>query len=73
MSAQKPGPYDSVAYKWLALLTRRQVYFLELSDSGRWIHYHTHAELENKLRETMRLRDQWANIAGISPREHAAD
>jgi len=49
------------------------VHFLELSDSGRWEHYYTHAELENKLHETVRLRDQWASIAGISPREYVAN
>jgi hypothetical protein len=72
MSAPKPGPYDSIAYKWLALLTRRRRYFMELSDSGRWTHYYTPAELENKMRETVRVCDQWASIAGISPREDAA-
>jgi hypothetical protein len=69
MSARQPGPYDCIAYKWLALLTRRQMYFMQLADSGRWKQYYTHAELESELQETVRLQDQWANIAGISQRE----
>jgi hypothetical protein len=58
---------------WLALPTRRQVHFLELSDSGRWEHYYNHAEPESKLHEIVRLRNQWASIAGISPRERVAN
>ena len=69
MSARQPGPYDCIAYKWLALLTRRQIYLMQLADSGRWKQYYTHTELESELQETVRLQDQWANIAGISQRE----
>jgi hypothetical protein len=69
MSARQPGPYDCIAYKWLALLMRRQLYFMQLADSGSWKQYYTHAELENELHETARLHDQWANIAGIPQRE----
>jgi hypothetical protein len=72
MSARQPGPYDCIAYKWLALLTRRQLYFMQLAESGRWKQYYTHAELENELHETVRLHDQWANIAGISQSERVA-
>ena len=66
MSARQPGPYDCVAYKWLALLTRRQLYFMQLAESDRWNRYYTYAELESELQKTVRLHDQWANIAGIS-------
>jgi hypothetical protein len=45
------------------------MYFMQLADSGRWKQYYTHAELESELQETVRLQDQWANIAGISQRE----
>jgi hypothetical protein len=69
MSARQPGPYDCIAYKWLALLTRRQMYFMQLADSDRWKRYYTHAELKCELQETVRLQDQWANIAGIAQRE----
>jgi len=69
MSARQPGPYDCIAYKWLALLTRRQMYFMQLADSGRWKQYYSHAELESELEKTARLHDQWANIAGISRRD----
>lgn len=69
MSARQPGPYDCIAYKWLALLTRRQLYLMQLADSDRWKRYYTDAELESELRETVRLHDQWANIVGIPLRE----
>jgi hypothetical protein len=72
MSERQPGPYDSIAYKWLALLTRRRRYFMELSDSGRWKRYYTRAELENEMQETVRVCDQWASIAGVSPRDNVA-
>jgi len=41
---------------------------MQLADSGRWKQYYTHTELESELQETMRLQDQWANIAGITQR-----
>lgn len=69
MSARHLGPYDSVAYKWLALVTSRQQHLIKLADSGRWKNYYTHDELESELHKTLRLRDQWASIAGILTRE----
>jgi hypothetical protein len=65
MAAQQPGPYDSVARKWLALAERRQAHFTELCDSGRWKHYFTTAELNMEIRKASALRDQWARLAGI--------
>jgi hypothetical protein len=67
MSERQPGPYDSVARKWLALVERRKAHIVELCDSGRWKHYYTHAELLDELREVVRVRDQWARIAGLMP------
>jgi hypothetical protein len=69
MSARQPGRYDCIAYKWLALLTRRQLYFMQLADSGRWKQYYTRTGLESELLRTMQLHDQWASIAGISHRD----
>jgi hypothetical protein len=68
MSERQPSPYDSVARKWLALVERRKAHIVELCDSGRWKHYYTHAELLDELREVVRVRDQWARIAGLMPR-----
>ena len=67
MSARQPGPYDSVARKWLALAERRQAHFIELCDSGRWTHYFTPAEFNDEMRRASFLRDQWARIAGLLP------
>jgi len=74
MSARQTGPYDSVARKWLALAERRYAHFIELSDSGRWKHYFTQAELREEMRKAGALRDQWARIAGQLPQfEQAAE
>jgi hypothetical protein len=65
MSERQTGPYDGVAGKWLALAERRYAHFIELSDSGRWQHYFTRAQLDLELRRAALLRDQWARIAGV--------
>jgi hypothetical protein len=65
MSERQPLPYDSVASRWLALAERRRAHIVELSDTGRWRHYFTSAELETELSKAEMLRDQWARIAGI--------
>lgn len=72
MSARQPGPYDSVARKWLALAERRRAHVLELHESGRWRHYYTPDELLEAMREAVRSRDEWARIAGLPPHERAA-
>jgi len=64
MSAPQPGWYDSIARRWLALVERRQQHFVELSETGRWRHYYTRAEFLDEMRKVVRLRDQWAAIAG---------
>jgi len=66
MSARQPGPYDTVARKWLALAERRRAHVVELRDSGRWKHYYTPAELLEAISEAVRTRDQWARIAGLA-------
>jgi hypothetical protein len=65
MSGRQPLPYDSVASKWLALAERRHAHIIELSDTGRWRHYFTSAELEIELSKAVTLCDQWARIAGV--------
>jgi hypothetical protein len=63
MSPRQPGPYDSVARKWLALAERRRAHFGELSSTGRWRHYFTAAELEQEIRKAEELCAGWdANI-----------
>ena len=44
-----------------------------LYDTGRWRHYYTQAELVAALQEAIRVRDQWARIAGLLPEDEAAD
>ncbi len=65
MSEPQFGRYDSIARRWLALIERRQEHFLDLCDSGRWRHYFTEAEFLDEMRKVLRVRDQWAAIAGV--------
>jgi uncharacterized repeat protein (TIGR03809 family) len=69
MSERQPGPYDSIARKWLALVERRREAFIELCDSGRWRHYYTQADFLDELRKVMRVREQWAMIVEPPPHE----
>lgn len=65
MSAPQAGRYDSVARRWLALVELRQAHFIELCDSGRWRHYYTHDEFLAEMQKVLRVRDQWAALAGL--------
>lgn len=65
MSEPQDGRYDSVARRWLALVERRQEHFIELSNSGRWRHYYTQTEFLDEMRKVLKLRDQWAALAGL--------
>jgi uncharacterized repeat protein (TIGR03809 family) len=67
MSERGQGPYDSTARRWLALIERRQENFIELCDTGRWRHYYSKAEFLEEMRKVLRLRDQWAALAGLPP------
>src|SRR5271157_2924926 len=67
MSARQPGPYDSVARKWLALAERRKASFVELSHSGRWRHYYTAAQFRDEIRKADGLCAKWASIAEPAP------
>jgi hypothetical protein len=71
MSERQTGPYEAIARRWLALVERRHEHFLELCDSGRWRHYYTQAELRDEMRKLLRVRNQWAAIAGLPPRDDA--
>lgn len=64
MSERVQGPYDTIARKWLALVERRQENFIDLCNTGRWRHYYTKAEFLEEMRKVLRLRDQWAALAG---------
>lgn len=65
MSERQAGPYDSIARRWLALVERRQEHFLELCDTGRWRHYYTQAEFLAEMKKVLRVREQWAALAGV--------
>jgi uncharacterized repeat protein (TIGR03809 family) len=65
MSAPQEDRYDGIARRWLALIELRQAHFLELCDTGRWRHYYTEAEFIEEMRKVLRVRDQWAAIAGL--------
>lgn len=66
MSERQKGPYDSIARRWLALVERRHANIIDLYESGRWRHYYTETDFLDEIRKVLRLRDQWALIAGVS-------
>jgi uncharacterized repeat protein (TIGR03809 family) len=65
MSEGQTGPYDTIARRWLALVERRQEHFIELCGTGRWRHYYSRAEFLDEMRKVLRVRNQWATIAGL--------
>ena len=69
MSERQPGPYDSIARKWLALVERRQQHCLDLCDTGRWRHYYSsEAEFIAEMQKVLRLREQWAALTAFQVR-----
>jgi uncharacterized repeat protein (TIGR03809 family) len=64
MSGREQGTYDTIARRWLALIERRQENFIELCNTGRWRHYYSKTEFLAEMRKVLRLRDQWAELAG---------
>ena len=64
MSEREQSPYDNIARRWLALIERRQENFIDLCNTGRWRHYYTKTEFLAEMRKVLRLRDQWAELAG---------
>jgi hypothetical protein len=71
MSARPAGPLDEAVRKWLALTERRLAWFVDVSESRRWQHYYTQAELLEQMREAERLRDTWATLANGSSQQTA--
>jgi len=66
MSARQPGPYDTIARKWLALAERRRAHLIELRESGRWKRYFTEARLADELHQVDLAWDRFAKVAGIA-------
>ena len=65
MSEPQYGRYDGIARRWLALIERRQENFLDLCDTGRWRHYYSEARFLDEMRKLLRVREQWAALAGV--------
>ena len=65
MSELQNGRYDGIARRWLALIERRHENFLDLCDTGRWRHYYTEAQFLDEMRKVLRIREQWATLAGV--------
>jgi uncharacterized repeat protein (TIGR03809 family) len=65
MSEPQYDRYDGIARRWLALIERRQQNFLDLCDTGRWRHYYTEAQFLDEMRKLLRVREQWAVLAGV--------
>lgn len=55
---------EDLTRKWLALAERRRAHLAELYDSGRWKHYYSEGELIARMRDTVRLAETWAGLAG---------
>ena len=68
MSVRPAAPFDEVVRKWLALSERRLAWFVNVSETPRWQHYFTQAELLDQMREAERLRDRWAHLANGASR-----
>ena len=54
---------DQAAQKWRVLAERRHAHLVELYDSGRWKHYYSEARLLDYMREAIRQRERWTEIA----------
>ena len=65
MSERQESPYDNIVRRWLALVERREQHLANLSRSGRWRHYYTHAEFLDEMRNALHARNQWAVLAGV--------
>lgn len=72
MSGPRDGRYDTIARRWLALVERRQEHIIELSHSGRWRHYFTQTEFLAEMHKVLKVREQWAALAGLAAGETAA-
>jgi hypothetical protein len=72
MAAWQPGPYQSVARKWLALAERRKAHLIELRESGRWRRFLPESELKAQLRELDLACVRFAEVAGIGSKMAAA-
>ena len=52
-----------VTSKWHDLAERRRAHFIELYESGRWKHYYSEHEFITRMRETVKLADDWSRLA----------
>jgi uncharacterized repeat protein (TIGR03809 family) len=59
--------FERTAQKWRVLAERRHAYLVDLYDSGRWTRYYTEAQLVECMRESVRQRDRWAQVAPPPP------
>jgi len=59
--------FERTARKWRVLAERRYAYLVDLYDSGRWKRYYTEAQLVERMRESIRQRDRWAEVAPPPP------
>ena len=55
------------------LAEQREQHFADLSRSGRWRHYYTHAEFLDEMRKPLHVRNQWAALAGLPVKSLPSD
>lgn len=66
-------PFDAIVRKWSDLAERRQAYFIELYQSGRWTHYYTQRTFALRMRDVLANAKTWRELAGtVEPRDEAA-
>ncbi len=63
----KARPYQQLAQKWSALAKRRRAHFIELYNTGRWKHYYTEAEFLVRVREAVRVAEEWERLPSSQP------
>jgi uncharacterized repeat protein (TIGR03809 family) len=57
-------PFDTIARKWCDLAERRRDYFVELYNSGRWVHYYTKEAFALRMRDVVGVTKVWRQLAG---------
>jgi hypothetical protein len=66
MATRQPGPYDTIARKWLDLAERRKAHLVALRQSGRWQRYFTEVQFADELHQVNLSCDRFAKVAGTA-------
>ena len=64
---QRPRTAAEIAKHWQGLADRRRHHLLQLHRSGRWRLYYNEEQLTALMRDAIRNREEWSNVAGEAP------